>query len=67
MESPDEPYTHQNQLDIRPQGGSEEVRLQKEIFHAVNDLVATPLVGTIGHPVWFGGQLLLSRRWPTLT
>jgi len=39
MESPDEPHPHPNQLDVRPQGGPAEVRLQKEIFHAVKDLV----------------------------
>src|ERR1022692_604740 len=39
MESQNESLPHQNQLEVRPQGGSPEVWLQKETFYAVKDLV----------------------------
>jgi hypothetical protein len=39
LESPNESCPHQDQLEVRPQSRPSQVRLQKEIFHAVTDLV----------------------------
>ncbi|HLM98170.1 MAG TPA: zinc ribbon domain-containing protein, partial [Bryobacteraceae bacterium] len=39
LESSDESRPHQDQLDVRPQSCPSEVRLQKELFHTVIDLV----------------------------
>src|SRR5258707_10411622 len=39
LESTDESRPHQDQLEVRPQNRPTQVRLQKEIFHAVRDLV----------------------------
>src|ERR1039457_6952900 len=39
MESPHEPRPHQDQLEVRPQSRPMQIRLQKEFFQAVKDLV----------------------------
>ncbi|MBZ5576191.1 MAG: energy transducer TonB, partial [Acidobacteriia bacterium] len=40
LESADESRTRQNQLGVRSQSGSPKVRVQKEIFHTVKELVS---------------------------
>ena len=42
LEPSREPRPGQNQLEIRSQSCSSQVRLQKELFHAVPDLVREP-------------------------
>ncbi len=63
-ESPDEPQPQRNRLHVRPHGSSGEVRLQKEIFHAVTDLgisrpfakVCEPKLVTYHFLVAFAGE-----------